>query len=293
MAFYSRGQNAYRNRNYTEAVNCFSKSLSDREDVEPHVLYSNRCASYLQLNNPTSALRDAERCVQLAPCWTRGYSRLGKCYFALANFEASRGAYEKVLRLEPGNVDARAALEQIRSIENNRGATSSSSSQSQSNSRSAAPSAGIGGNIMASLTGLFEQAKNYVIRTISSLSTGQVTISTNTILIGVIVLLLLYIWLCRRSYGYDSYGGGYDYDYGFGYGGYSTGLSWTQWALILFAAYKVPPMFPEQLGHQYARPFFGMNWTTFIWLLSMVNNNFLKGRRGGGGFRGGFPRRGY
>ena len=82
------------------------------------------------------------------------------------------------------------------------------------------------------------------------------------------------------SYNYDYYGGYNNY----GYSNYNNGMSWTMFLGIIFVCYKVPPMFPNELG-QYARPFFGMNTSTFIYLLSMVSNNMRGGRRGmGGGF---------
>ena len=55
------------------------------------------------------------------------------------------------------------------------------------------------------------------------------------------------------------------------------------WGLIMAAAWKIPPMLPDQLG-EYARPFFGMNWTTFMWLLNMFSRN--TGRMGGMGGMG-------
>jgi tetratricopeptide (TPR) repeat protein len=121
------------------------------------------------------------------------------------------------------------------------------------------------------------------------------------VIYAVVGLLLYYFFFYRSSSG--SGGGGYgrryydpdlddDYYHRSSYSGYggSRGLSWSAWAMIMFAAYKVPPMFPDQLGH-YARPFFGMNWTTFMWLLNMFTNN-----RNMGGFSRGFfggPRRRY
>ncbi len=114
---------------------------------------------------------------------------------------------------------------------------------------------------------------------------------------GVVGLLLYYFFIYRASsssYGYGGSGGGgsrryydpdmdddYHYRHSYGYGGGSRGLSWSAWGMIMFAAYKLPPMFPDQLG-QYARPFFGMNWTTFMWLLNMFTN----GRNMGGLSRG-------
>ena len=47
-------------------------------------------------------------------------------------------------------------------------------------------------------------------------------------------------------------------------------MSWSTWSIVMAAAWKLPPMFPDLLG-EYARPFFGMSWTTFMWLLNMLN----------------------
>ena len=65
---------------------------------------------------------------------------------------------------------------------------------------------------------------------------------------------------------YGSYGGGY---YGGG-GGYGGGMSWVTWGSLMAAGYYLPPLFPAVLGDN-ARPFFGMSWTTFMWLLNMFN----------------------
>eukprot|EP01034_Spumella_vulgaris_P028159 gene28159-34975_t len=109
------------------------------------------------------------------------------------------------------------------------------------------------------------------------------------IAIGGGLLLAYYFFIYRGSSSqnyypdsYSQYGGG-----GYGYGQGGGGLSWTMWAAIMGAAYKLPPMFPDQLG-EYARPFFGMSWTTFMWLLNMVTSNRGGGGRfGGGGYGGG------
>jgi hypothetical protein len=47
----------------------------------------------------------------------------------------------------------------------------------------------------------------------------------------------------------------------------------------MMAAYKLPPMFPDQLGDR-ARPFFGLNMTTFMWLLRMVSGSGMGGMGG-------------
>ena len=120
-----------------------------------------------------------------------------------------------------------------------------------------------------------------------SMSLAGTNIDLTTILIGIIVLLLFYIYMGSDSGGYyDSYSPGY---------GYSGGMSWMTYLAILYGAYSVPPMFPQQLG-QYARPFFGMNMGTFMMILNMMTSGRGGGRAfGRGGYGGGYgrPRRGF
>lgn len=117
--------------------------------------------------------------------------------------------------------------------------------------------------------------------------------------IGVPLLLGLYYMFSFRSgyndgYGYDDY---YRYYWlfhficlffyyllflftsGSSYRSRSTGISWTTWGAIMMAAYKLPPMFPDQLGDR-ARPFFGLNMTTFMWLLRMISGSGMGGMGG-------------
>ena len=107
--------------------------------------------------------------------------------------------------------------------------------------------------------------------------------------VGVGAVIALY-FIYNTFFGGRSHGA-YDYYDDYGYGNSSWifspygGLTWTSWGAIMFAAWKLPPMFPNELG-QYAQPFFGMNMTTFMWLLRMLTSQ-------GGGMRGFSGRRGY
>lgn len=54
------------------------------------VYFSNRSAAYLKLGDAKSkALKDAERCMELAPEWSKSYSRLGAAQHALRRFDAA------------------------------------------------------------------------------------------------------------------------------------------------------------------------------------------------------------
>lgn len=52
--------------------------------------FSNRSAAYLKIGDAKSkALKDAERCMELAPQWPKSYSRLGAAQYALRRFDAA------------------------------------------------------------------------------------------------------------------------------------------------------------------------------------------------------------
>ena len=98
---------------YEGAIAEYSQAISI--DNQNHVLYSNRSASYLKLNEKSKALQDASRCVSLAPDWEKGYSRLGSAQFALGRHDAALATYKLGLVLNPANAalaeGARAAQE--------------------------------------------------------------------------------------------------------------------------------------------------------------------------------------
>ena len=279
-AFKQRGDNAFRAGNFDEAISCYGEALR-HSPKEPEKLRSNRCACYIKKGTAylSNALTDAQECVRIKPSWPKGHSRLGSVLLRQGKVVEARRAYERVLSLDPDNSEARSAIESM---------TLSGSSSSSSSSSSSFPGMGaMPGMAGLNMGNLWQRAKDWGIQALSRFSLGN--LDTTSVLVGIIALLLSYIFFFSGG-GSTYYGGGgygYDSSYGFGGGG-STGMSWTTWALVLYGAWKLPPMFPDQLGH-YAQPFFGMNWTTFLWLLSFINNNFLRGGRGGGMGGGGFP----
>ncbi|CAN0020001.1 unnamed protein product, partial [Laminaria digitata] len=73
---------------WAEAVEGYTRAI----DLDPDnkVYYSNRSAAYLKLGDAKSkALKDAERCMELAPEWSKSFSRLGAAQHALRRFDAA------------------------------------------------------------------------------------------------------------------------------------------------------------------------------------------------------------
>jgi predicted TPR repeat methyltransferase len=49
----------------------------------------------MKADSISKALRDAEKCVELAPQWSKGYSRLGAAQHGLKRFQAAIETYRK------------------------------------------------------------------------------------------------------------------------------------------------------------------------------------------------------
>ena len=62
----------------------------------------------------TASLLDANKCIELAPHWVKGYSRKGAAYTGLCNWRLAILAYEEGLKIEPENALMKEALAKIR-----------------------------------------------------------------------------------------------------------------------------------------------------------------------------------
>lgn len=85
---------------YRAAVEAYTRSLE--LDSSQHLCYSNRSAAYLKLGaSAEEALRDAERCVELAPQWPKGYSRLAAALQELRRWDDAAAACQTGLAASP------------------------------------------------------------------------------------------------------------------------------------------------------------------------------------------------
>ena len=95
------GDKAFQGEDYASAAQLYTQAIELNPD--DHVFYSNRSACYMKLDSVSKALRDAERCVELAPTWSKGYNRLGVAQQALRRFDAAADSFKKGLELDSTN----------------------------------------------------------------------------------------------------------------------------------------------------------------------------------------------
>ncbi|KAM9362829.1 uncharacterized protein ABDE67_010447 isoform 2-T2 [Symphorus nematophorus] len=83
---------------YSQAVDMFTKAIYC--DPKDHRFYGNRSYCYWCLEQYYSALTDAQRSIQLAPDWPKGYFRKGCALMGLKRYSEAEKAIEQVLKLD-------------------------------------------------------------------------------------------------------------------------------------------------------------------------------------------------
>ena len=96
-----RGNDAFQAGNTQEAIQLYTQAI----DLDPdnHVFYSNRSAAYMKSDSKSKALHDAEKCLSLAPTWSKGYARLGAAQQSLKRFETAIDTFKKGIELDAAN----------------------------------------------------------------------------------------------------------------------------------------------------------------------------------------------
>jgi len=119
--FKNLGNLAFQRKDYAEAIEHFSKAIA--LDGNNHILFSNRSASYAGVQDFESALKDANKCVELKPDWGKGYGRQGAAYHGLGNFKSAETAYRKGLEVEPGLQMLVNGLSEVQALAREEGST--------------------------------------------------------------------------------------------------------------------------------------------------------------------------
>ncbi|XP_067376354.1 uncharacterized protein zgc:123010 isoform X2 [Channa argus] len=83
---------------YTQAVSMFTEAI--KCDPKDNRFFGNRSYCYYCLEQYPQALEDAERSIQLAPDWPKGYFRKGRALMGLKRYSEAEKAMEQVLKLD-------------------------------------------------------------------------------------------------------------------------------------------------------------------------------------------------
>ena len=91
--------NYFKQGQYDDAIKIYTTLLEqDNDDCK---ILSNRCLSYIKLQNYKLSLSDAISVVRLQPENAKGWGRLGASLYGVNRFEEAITAYNKAYELEP------------------------------------------------------------------------------------------------------------------------------------------------------------------------------------------------
>ncbi|KAJ8764191.1 hypothetical protein K2173_005371 [Erythroxylum novogranatense] len=96
-----KGNEYFKQQKYPEAVKHYTESL--RRNPKDPKAYSNRAACYTKLGALPEGLKDAEKCIELDPTFTKGYTRKGAIKFFMKEYEKALETYQEGLKHEPQN----------------------------------------------------------------------------------------------------------------------------------------------------------------------------------------------
>ena len=106
------GTKAFTAKDYPKAVEHFG--LAIEESPQDHTLYSNRSASYYNMNQFQQALEEAEKCIGVKGDWDKGYQRKAQALHQLGQLDQAIENYEKGLSFNPDNAQIKQGLEQCK-----------------------------------------------------------------------------------------------------------------------------------------------------------------------------------
>jgi stress-induced-phosphoprotein 1 len=94
-----KGNELYKEGSYPKAVQEYNEGL--RRNPVSVALLSNRSATYVKLMEFNTALKDADKCIELDPKFVKAYARKGSCHHMMKEYHKAMKAYEDGLKIDP------------------------------------------------------------------------------------------------------------------------------------------------------------------------------------------------
>eukprot|EP00123_Amoebidium_parasiticum_P010080 comp19880_c1_seq1/m.24046 comp19880_c1_seq1/g.24046 ORF comp19880_c1_seq1/g.24046 comp19880_c1_seq1/m.24046 type:complete len:333 (-) comp19880_c1_seq1:999-1997(-) len=107
VVFKNDGNEAFKKKKFNEAIKFYTKGINclGEDDEDTYLLYSNRCACYMQQKKYAEALADAVTITTIKPTWEKGFMRLARAHEELGNLEDAVIAWAEACRLSPENAE--------------------------------------------------------------------------------------------------------------------------------------------------------------------------------------------
>ena len=101
LAAKEEGNLRMKAKDWNGAVASYSKAIE--LDANNHVFYSNRCVAFLRLDRVDDAVKDAEKCLSLAPEWPKSYLRMAHALTEKKQYDDAVEMCTKGLEHDPEN----------------------------------------------------------------------------------------------------------------------------------------------------------------------------------------------
>lgn len=73
MKFKEEGNNAYKNKEYTKAINLYTKAIQS-DPTDPN-FYSNRGLCHFNLGNYSECIKDCDKAIKYSPSFVKAYRK--------------------------------------------------------------------------------------------------------------------------------------------------------------------------------------------------------------------------
>ncbi|KAK3095497.1 hypothetical protein FSP39_015344 [Pinctada imbricata] len=106
------GNSLFKDQKYEEAIICYTKAVKccPKDFVKDRsIMYSNRAACRLRMDNVEEAIRDCTRALDLHPHYLKALLRRAELYEKKEKLDEALLDYQKVVEMDPGQHTARAA----------------------------------------------------------------------------------------------------------------------------------------------------------------------------------------
>jgi len=99
----TKGNEFFKDGKYPAAIKEYEEGL--KRNPTSIAIFSNRCAAYIKLMEPTTALKDADKCLELDPKFVKAYARKGTCHHLMKEYHKAMKAFEDGLKIDPTSKD--------------------------------------------------------------------------------------------------------------------------------------------------------------------------------------------
>ncbi|RZC11122.1 Hsp70-Hsp90 organizing protein 1 isoform B [Glycine soja] len=96
-----KGNELFKQQKYPEAIKHYTEAI--KRNPKDAKAYSNRAACYTKLGAMPEGLKDAEKCIELDPTFSKGYTRKGAVQFFMKEYEKALETYKEGLKHDPNN----------------------------------------------------------------------------------------------------------------------------------------------------------------------------------------------